>query len=183
LADAVNNENIAVRTVVKGDINEDGNFVYTVGDAKEIDLPNDAKISLAAGSDLYRMHEKIKANDNALLEKTNWFTLEDLYFEKGSDKLKASSEKTLKNLYEMVNCYNLNIKLGGYTDNSGDSLQNVKLSAQRAEAAKAALVKMGLAADRIEAEGYGPMHPKCDADLSMACMAQNRRIDVRITKK
>ncbi len=83
----------------------------------------------------------------------------------------------------MVNCYNLNIKLGGYTDNSGDSLQNVKLSAQRAEAAQAALVKMGLAADRIEAEGYGPMHPKCDSDLSMACIAQNRRIDVRITKK
>ena len=183
MADAVNNENIAVRTAAKGDINEDGNFVYTTGAAKEIDLPNDAKITLAEGSDLYRMHEKIKANDEALLDKANWFTLEDLYFEKGSDKLKASSEASLKNLYEMVNCYNLNIKLGGYTDNSGDKLQNEKLSAQRAEAAKAALVKLGLAADRIETEGYGPMHPKCDTDLSQACMAQNRRIDVRITKK
>ena len=130
----------ATTAVVGGSVNDAGDFVYNVGDVKTIDLPNDAKIFLGSGSDLYRMHEKIKANDATLLDKNNWFTLEDLYFEKGSNKLKASSETELKNLYEIVSCYNLNIKLGGYTDNSGDSLKNVTLSAQRAETAKAALV-------------------------------------------
>jgi len=182
LSDAVATENAAL-PIAKGEVNADGDYVYKSGEAQETTLPNDAKISLAAGTDLYRMHEKIKANDAALLDKSNWFTLEDLYFEKGSNKLKPSSDAALKNLYEIANCYNLNIKLGGYTDASGDSLKNVALSAQRAESAKAALVKLGLAADRIETEGYGPLHPKCISELSAACDAQNRRIDVRITKK
>jgi K(+)-stimulated pyrophosphate-energized sodium pump len=182
LADA-NATDVATTVAVAGAVNEAGDYVYNTGDVKVIDLPNDAKISLGAGSDLYKMHEKIKANDASLLDKNTWFTLEDLYFESGSNKLKATSESALKNLYEIANCYNLNVKLGGYTDDSGDSMKNVTLSQQRAETAKAALVKLGLAADRIEAEGYGPMHPKCATDNSAACMAQNRRIDVRVTKK
>ena len=179
----VNAGKVATTAVVAGTVNEAGEFIYNVGVVKTIDLPNDAKIFLGAESDLYKMHEKIKANDPALLDKNNWFTLEDLHFEKGSNKLKSSSETGLKNLYEIATCYNLNVKLGGYTDNSGDSIKNVTLSGQRAETAKAALVKLGLAADRIETEGYGPMHPKCTIDNSASCMAKNRRIDVRITKK
>ncbi len=169
--------------VVAGTVNAAGDYVYNTGAVKVIDLPNDARISLGVGSDLYKMHEKIKVNDATLLDKNSWFTLEDLYFQSGSNKLKASSETGLKNLYEIATCYNLNVKLGGYTDNSGDSIKNVTLSQQRAETAKASLVKMGLAAERIETEGYGPMHPKCVTDNSAECLAQNRRIDVRITKK
>ena len=170
-------------TTAAGNVNAAGDYVYNTGTVSVIDLPNDAKISLGAASDLNRLHEKIKANDAALLDKNNWFVLEDLYFESGSNKLKAGSENTLKSLYEMANAYNLNVKLGGYTDNTGDSSKNVALSQQRAETAKTALAKLGLAADRIEAEGYGPMHPICTTDNSAACLAQNRRIAVRITKK
>ena len=170
-------------TTAAGKVNAAGDYVYNTGALSVIDLPNDAKISLGATSDLNRLHEKIKANDAALLDKNNWFVLEDLYFESGSNKLKAGSENTLKSLYEMANAYNLNVKLGGYTDNTGDSSKNVALSQQRAETAKTALAKLGLAADRIEAEGYGPIHPICTTDNSAACLAQNRRIAVRITKK
>ena len=170
-------------TAVAGNVNAAGDYVYNTGTVSVIDLPNDAKISLGAASDLNRLYEKIKANDAGLLDKNNWFVLEDLYFESGSNKLKAGSENTLKSLYEMANAYNLNVKLGGYTDNTGDSAKNVALSQQRAETAKTALAKLGLAADRIEAEGYGPMHPICNTDNSAGCLAQNRRIAVRIIKK
>jgi len=170
-------------TTAAGKVNAAGDYVYNTGAVSVIDLPNDAKISLGAASDLNRLHEKIKANDAGLLDKNNWFVLEDLYFESGSNKLKAGSENTLKSLYEMANAYNLNVKLGGYTDSTGDSSKNVTLSQQRAETAKTALAKLGLAADRIEAEGYGPKYPICTSDNSAACLAQNRRIAVRITKK
>lgn len=170
-------------TAAAGNVNAAGDYVYNTGAVSVIDLPNDAKISLGAASDLNRLHEKIKANDAALLDKNNWFVLEDLYFESGSNKLKAGSENTLKSLYEMANAYNLNVKLGGYTDNTGDSSKNVALSQQRAESAKTALVNLGLAANRIEAEGYGPKYPICTKDNSAKCLAQNRRIAVRITKK
>ena len=170
-------------TTAAGKVNAAGDYVYNTGAVSVIDLPNDAKISLGAASDLNRLHEKIKANDAGLLDKNNWFVLEDLYFESGSNKLKAGSENTLKSLYEMANAYNLNVKLGGYTDSTGDSSKNVTLSQQRAETAKTALAKLGLAADRIEAEGYGPKYPICTKDNSAKCLAQNRRIAVRITKK
>ncbi len=181
LKDAEGTETAA--TVVEAKVNAAGDYFYNTGAVSVIDLPNDAKISLGAASDLNRLHEKIKANDAGLLDKNNWFVLEDLYFESGSNKLKAGSENTLKSLYEMANAYNLNVKLGGYTDNTGDSTKNVILSQQRAEATKAALSKLGLAADRIETEGYGPMHPICTTDNSAACLTQNRRIAIRITKK
>lgn len=59
---------------------------------------------------------------------------------------------------------------------------NVKLSATRAESAKAALVKMGIDAKRIATEGYGPMFPICPLNSTPECKAQNRRIDVRVTR-
>jgi OmpA-OmpF porin, OOP family len=76
----------------------------------------------------------------------------------------------------------MEIKLGGYTDNTGDSVNNVKLSQQRAEAAKAELVSRGIDAKRLSAEGYGPMHPVAD-NATEEGRARNRRIDVRVTKK
>jgi K(+)-stimulated pyrophosphate-energized sodium pump len=179
-----NGETTTTTQTVAGSVNADGDYVYNTGNAVAVDLPNDAKISLGSNSALYKLNEKIKVEDPSIFDKNTWFTLEDLYFESGSSKLKASSEQTVKNLYEMLNAYNtLNVKLGGYTDNTGDSAQNVKLSFERAEAAKAALVKLGLSADRISTEGYGPQFPICAANDTKECRAQNRRIDVRVIKK
>ena len=179
-----NGETTTTTQTVAGSVNADGDYVYNTGNAVAVDLPNDAKISLGSNSALYKLNEKIKVEDPSIFDKNTWFTLEDLYFESGSSKLKASSEQTVKNLYEMLNAYNtLNVKLGGYTDNTGDSAQNVKLSFERAEAAKAALVKLGLSADRISTEGYGPQFPICAANDTKECKAQNRRIDVRVIKK
>ncbi|MDO5614712.1 MAG: OmpA family protein, partial [Cruoricaptor ignavus] len=75
---------------------------------------------------------------------------------------------------------NLKIKLGGYTDNTGDEANNVKLSGLRAETAKQKLLEMGIATDRVEAEGYGLQFPVCEANDTDECKAKNRRIDVRI---
>ena len=166
-----------------GTVGADGEFVYNTGKIITVPLPNDAQIMVGENSGLYKLHELIKADDAALLDKNNWFTVENLQFETNSAKLKAGSETQLKNLYEVLNCYNtLDLKLGGYTDNSGDSLSNVKLSMQRAESAKAALVKMGINPARLSAEGYGPQFPVANNATSPG-RAQNRRIDVRVTKK
>ncbi len=163
-------------------LNAAGDFVYATGKTVTVSLPNDAQITLGDNSGLYKLHEGIKIEDAKLLDKSNWFTLEDLQFESGSSKLKPEAESQLKNLYNVLNCYTpLNLKLGGYTDNSGDSLGNVKLSTQRAEAVKAKLVSMGINATRIAVEGFGPQFPVGDNTTSIG-KAQNRRIDVRVTK-
>ena len=74
------------------------------------------------------------------------------------------------------------LKLGGYTDNTGDAAANLKLSDDRAKNVMARLVEMGVAASRLQAEGYGQEHPVADNSTDLG-KAMNRRIDVRVTKK
>ena len=74
------------------------------------------------------------------------------------------------------------IKVGGYTDNTGNAQTNTKLSADRANMVMNALVDLGINKSRLEAEGYGPQHPVASNDTE-AGRAQNRRIAVRVTKK
>jgi K(+)-stimulated pyrophosphate-energized sodium pump len=74
------------------------------------------------------------------------------------------------------------LKVGGYTDNTGNEQANMALSQKRAEAVKTALVNMGVKADRLDAEGYGPQYPVATNDTEEG-RAQNRRISVRVMAK
>jgi K(+)-stimulated pyrophosphate-energized sodium pump len=80
-----------------------------------------------------------------------------------------------------MNAYpNMRIKLGGYTDNTGNQETNIKLSNLRAQTTKLKLLELGIAGHRIETEGYGSLHPVCEANDTDECRAKNRRIDVRV---
>jgi len=120
---------------------------------------------------------------NKAVDKTTWFSFDRLLFETGSAKLKPQSEEQLNNMAQILKTYpNVEIKLGGYTDNVGDDKMNLELSQKRAESVKAALVAKSIASSRISPEGYGEEHPVASNDTPEG-RAQNRRIDVRITKK
>lgn len=180
LIDSTGTETVT-STSIKGNVNANGDFQYEIGEAQKIKLPNDAVIELGASSQLLQFYNGIKSADTTLLNKSKWFTIENLYFETGSSKLKAESKVVLENLVAIMQAYpTLSIKLGGYTDNTGDANTNLQLSKQRAEAAKAELVAKGIASNRLEAEGFGQQFPVCPENDSPACKAQNRRIDVRV---
>lgn len=120
---------------------------------------------------------------NKVVDKTTWFSFDRLLFETGSAKLKPQSEEQLNNMAQILKTYpNVEIKLGGYTDNVGDDKMNLDLSQKRAESVKAALVAKSIAVSRISPEGYGETHPVASNDTPEG-RAQNRRIDIRITKK
>lgn len=182
LNSTVNTENGSIAPKeIKGDINENGEFVYDTGNIKEIELKGGKKISIGEGSQLYQMYNAVKQKDQKVLDPNNWYTIENLYFEIGSSELKAGSEAQLLNLVEIMTAYpDLKIKLGGYTDNSGNDESNQKLSNLRAQTVKLKLLELGIAADRVEAEGYGSQHPVCAANDTDDCKAKNRRIDVRV---
>ena len=112
-------------------------------------------------------------------EKT-WFTCDRLTFETGKATLKPESQEQLKNLAEILKAYpKVAIKIGGYTDNTGDPQGNLKLSQQRADAVMADLVKLGVDRSRLTADGYGQEHPIADNSTEEG-RARNRRIDIRI---
>jgi len=166
---------------IKGYLNENGDFVYDTGTPKEIQLKEGKKISIGENSQLYTMYNLVKNKDQAVLDPNKWFTIENLYFETGSSELKTGADAQLLNLVEIMNAYpEMKIKLGGYTDNTGNEESNQKLSNLRAQTAKLKLLELGIAGDRVEAEGYGSQHPVCVANDTEECMAKNRRIDVRV---
>ena len=164
-----------------GTLNESGDFVYDTGAPTLVKLPNGETMSLGEMSQLGFLAKGIEMKDQTLLENTQWFTLENLHFETNSSDLKQESIGVLENLYKLMAAYpDLKLKLGGYTDNTGNEDTNKRLSNLRAQTAKLKLLEMGVSADRIEAEGYGSQFPVCPANDTDECKAQNRRIDVRV---
>lgn len=166
---------------VQGHLNENGDFVYETGNIQKIKLEGGKTIAIGDGSQLYQLYNVVKQKDKSALDPNKWYTIENLYFETGSSDLKPGYELQLNTLAEILNAYpNLKIKLGGYTDNSGNEESNLSLSNLRAQTAKLKLLELGVSADRIEAEGYGSQHPVCEANDTDECKAKNRRIDVRV---
>jgi outer membrane protein OmpA-like peptidoglycan-associated protein len=74
------------------------------------------------------------------------------------------------------------MKIGGYTDNVGDPAFNLKLSQDRATNVVSSLVALGVAPERLSAEGYGEQYPVAE-NTTEAGRQQNRRIAMRITEK
>ena len=181
VVNTVHNTVILAPKIIKGYLNEDGDFVYDTGKIQEVELEGGKKLAIGEGSQLFQMYNAIKSNDKAVLDPNNWYTLENFYFESGSSEIKEKAEAQLLNLVEIMNAYpNMKIKLGGYTDNTGNQETNIKLSNLRAQTTKLKLLELGIAGPRIETEGYGSLHPVCEANDTDECRAKNRRIDVRV---
>lgn len=120
---------------------------------------------------------------SARVSDTLWYNFDRLTFETASARIDAESAEQLDNISAMLKSYpNVRIKIGGYTDNTGDAAANRKLSQDRADAVMKALVDRGIAANRLEAEGYGDAHPVASNDTEDG-RAQNRRIALRVTRK
>ncbi|MGI9526962.1 MAG: OmpA family protein [Weeksellaceae bacterium] len=171
----------------EGKLDEHGNYIYNVGDLMTITLPDGKKLEVGANSTenkLFTMlsNEGFEINHD---DKTQgWVTLDRVYFETGSDGLTATSMKQIENIVTILNAYpNAKVKLGGYTDNTGSQDINQPLSEGRAKAVMNNIVKNGINAERLAAEGYGADHPVCPANDTDMCKAQNRRVDVRLTEK
>jgi len=117
------------------------------------------------------------------VDKKLWFSFDRLEFETGSATLKPSSMEQLKNIAEILKAYpKVALKIGGYTDNVGNPAANLTLSQKRAENTMQEIVKLGIEAKRLEAEGYGDKYPVAD-NTTEEGRQKNRRIDLRVTKK
>lgn len=118
------------------------------------------------------------------VDKTTWFNFDRLTFRTGSAEIDMDkSKEQLTNIYEVLKAFpKVKLKIGGYTDNTGNEVDNMKLSLARAKATMAALEGMGVEKGRLSAEGYGSQHPVGDNKTEEG-RAQNRRIAVRVTEK
>ncbi|WP_066225619.1 OmpA family protein [Formosa haliotis] len=123
------------------------------------------------------------ANPDHDIETGVWYDFDRLLFATGSAELLPESQAQLRNLVEILKAYpNVSVKIGGYTDNTGDSNANLKLSGDRAMNVMKEMIAMGIDANRLSAEGYGEQHPVASNDTEEG-RAQNRRIALKVTSK
>lgn len=120
---------------------------------------------------------------NKVVDDNVWFDFDRLLFDTDSATLRPESQDQLANIAAIMKAYpNVHLKIGGYTDSTGDPQHNLKLSQERAEGVVQSLVALGVAPDRLEAQGYGQDHPVAD-NASEAGRAQNRRISMSVRQK
>ncbi len=165
-------------------LDENGNYVYNVGNVTALKLADNTELQVGELSVERKLVDFIQ---NGTIDETNksanWLSFDRLQFETGKAVLKPSSEEQLKNMVAILKAYpNVSLKMGGYTDNTGDAAANLKLSKERAENVKSRLVAMGIDAARIEADGYGQEFPVGDNNTELG-RAMNRRIDVKVSRK
>lgn len=181
-----NTEMVADSTA--GMVNDSAMMVTPVKEVTDIDLNGKMIKGYANGmeasmitflkSDSY----KNAADDAALKE--NWYDFDNVNFKIGSaTELEAGSEGQIQNLAEILKAYpDAEIKIGGYTDMTGDAAKNKALSQQRADFIKSELSKLGVAAQVVGAEGYGSEFAKVPATASNEERAADRKMAVRFTK-
>ena len=131
-----------------------------------------------------RLVEFIDSGKEPCTDAACWFTFDRLTFRTGSAEIDMeNSQAQLDNIKRILDAYpTIELKLGGYTDNTGSEQANLALSQARADAVAAALVAMGVAQERVVAEGYGPQFPVASNETEEG-RAQNRRIDVRVRQR
>jgi outer membrane protein OmpA-like peptidoglycan-associated protein len=117
------------------------------------------------------------------VEPATWFDFDRLLFNTDSVTLRPESQEQLGNIAAILQAYpNVHIKIGGYTDNTGDPQSNLNLSQDRANGVMAELVTLGISPDRLEAQGYGEQFPVADNSTAEG-RAKNRRVSMRVTQK
>jgi K(+)-stimulated pyrophosphate-energized sodium pump len=175
---------IAVTTANHGDhaMHDAVDANVVVVETTILDL-NGTKLNIAATGNPVESSLLDFIKSDQAVDKETWFNFDRLLFETGSDRLKPESQEQLENVAEILKAYPaVNVKVGGYTDNTGDAVNNLKLSSDRATSVKKSLTDLGIGSERLESEGYGEEHPVASND-SEEGRAQNRRISIRVTKK
>jgi len=145
-------------------------------------LPSNFEIS-APATGIEKQLVVFIEDPNKTVDPTAWFNFDRLLFETNAATLKPESKEQLHNVAEILKAYpNVKVKVGGYTDNTGDANANLKLSQDRATVVVTELVALGVPASRLSGEGYGQQYPVADNSTEQG-RAQNRRIAMRVTEK
>lgn len=180
------NDSLGATATSAATLDADGNYVKSIGDSVEVKLPNGTTFKVGNQSTEYLLFSDLNNKDFKVSDDKGqgWVTLDRTFFKTGAEMFSnpTLTDVQLKNISEILKAFpNAKVKLGGYTDNTGAAAGNMKISGMRASKVKTELEKLGVAASRIESEGYGASHFLCEANDTDACKAQNRRVDIRIT--
>jgi outer membrane protein OmpA-like peptidoglycan-associated protein len=112
--------------------------------------------------------------------------IDNIYYDLGKYEIREDAKYELDKLISILNDNaHISIELGSHTDSRGDAEANLALSQKRAEAAAKYMISQGIAANRIEAKGYGERklinNCKDGVNCSENSHQENRRTEFKVT--
>ena len=106
--------------------------------------------------------------------------LQNIQFEYNSSALTEDSQQGIQMLTDFLQRNpDLKVELAGHTDNVGSESYNLKLSSERADSVRNALIAHGIEGSRLTAKGYGASRPVAPNDTDEH-RALNRRTEMII---
>lgn len=174
-------------TPTKGVYDKDRDtYIYDTGQPIILTLANGTTQKVGANSTenrLYTFLADAAFQVDSVNRTKGWINFDRVYFEAGKATLTPESQLQLRNVAQVLKSFpNSTVKLGGYTDNTGDAAKNLQISEQRAKTAALALVKEGIAFNRLQFKGYGSKYFVAD-NSTLEGRALNRRISIRVINK
>ena len=153
-----------------------------LGDMMKVKLPDGSELNVPSQGVEARLVKYLN-DSSAPVSDATWFDFDRLLFDTGAATLQPASEEQLTNIAAILKAYpQVKIRIGGYTDNTGDPAANLRLSEDRADNVMAELVRLGIEPARMSAKGYGAEDPIADNSTSEG-RQKNRRISLRVTDK
>ena len=126
--------------------------VAGLGDFFSFKLPNGVEMNIPSNGIENNLIKFI--SDGEEIAKDKWFNFDRINFNTGSSNLSEESAEQVENITNILKAFpTVNLKIGGYTDNTGNADLNKDLSQTRAAAVKNAIVKLGGDGAGIVAEG------------------------------
>jgi OOP family OmpA-OmpF porin len=103
-----------------------------------------------------------------------------IIFLSGTSIVNNASKPTVVRAAALLrSCPSAFVEVAGHTDNLGSTASSLPLSERRAAAVKAELVRLGVAANHIHANGYGEAFPIAPNTTAAGRIA-NRRAEIRV---
>lgn len=117
------------------------------------------------------------------VDKKAWFDFRRIAVNKITGFINDKSSAQIHNIVKILKAYpNVNLKIGGYTDNQGSPIKNFDTSYRFAEEVTREILKYNIDISRIRYEGYGENYPTSDNDTEYG-KKLNQRIAIRVSKK
>ncbi len=131
--------------------------------------------------------DKIASNDKSIkdakeaIEEINKILkLEHIKFETDSSIILPEGIETIKKIAVILQKYpEVKVEIAGYTDSDGDDQYNLKLSQERVDMVKKALIEFGIDKNRLKSKGYGESSPIAPNDTAEN-KAKNRRVEFKL---
>ena len=101
-----------------------------------------------------------------------------MLFETNKAELKSGGTRSLQKLAAFLKQYpERMVLIEGYTDSTGSTEYNQRLSERRARSVQSSLMNMGINRARINTRGYGEASPAAD-NTTVAGRQMNRRVEI-----